>query len=58
MSMTNEQYVKKFAETFPTPNVLMALALCETGVLSWDVVADLLEESLTDSLKATVARLN
>jgi hypothetical protein len=58
MDMTDEQYVRKFAETFPTPNVLMALTLCETGVLSWDVVADLLKESLTDSLKTMVARLN
>lgn len=48
-----ERDVRKFAEQFPTPNTLRALALCESGRLSWESVADLFAQSLRAGL-ATV----
>lgn len=53
-----EQLVREFAEKFPTPNVLLALGLCETGVLSWEDVAEIYGESLIDAIAKVISELN
>lgn len=53
-----EQYVREFAETFPSANVLASLTLCEAGILSWEAVAELFNASLRDALVAIVAQAN
>jgi hypothetical protein len=45
-----ERAVRAFAEQFPTPNVLAAVAHCESGRLSWDAVGDLFIRSLGTAL--------
>jgi hypothetical protein len=45
-----EQDVRTFAAQFPTPQVQRALALCESGRLTWDDVADLFRRSLGSAL--------
>ena len=42
--------VRMFAATYPTPNTLRALALCESGRLAWDDVAALFARSLRDAM--------
>lgn len=41
-----EQDVRSFAAEFPTPQVRRALAMCESGRLGWDDVAELFRRSL------------
>ena len=50
-----ETEVREFAREFPTPNVLRAVALCESGRLTWTQVHELFRASLAHGL-ATVAR--
>jgi hypothetical protein len=47
-----EADVRDFAQQFPTPNVQRALALCESGRLSWEDVAGLAREALAKGLAA------
>lgn len=46
-----ESAVREFAAQFATPNVLNAVALCESGVLSWEAVEALFTRSLGAALK-------
>ena len=50
LTTTNEADVRMFAATYPTPNTLRALALCESGRLAWDDVAALFARSLRDAM--------
>jgi hypothetical protein len=45
-----EQDVRAFAAEFSTPQVRRALALCESGRLAWDDVAELFRQSLGSAL--------
>lgn len=59
MDMTeSRQYVRDFAKTFPSVHVLMALTMCEVGILEWDVVAKIFQESLVDALEVLVTELS
>lgn len=49
-STIHETDVRMFAATYPTPNTLRALALCESGRLAWDDVAALFARSLRDAM--------
>lgn len=49
---TAEAEVREFARLYPTPNVLEALAHCESGRLPWDKVRDLFARSLGAALNA------
>lgn len=40
-----EQLARDFARSYPTPAVLRAVALCETGELDWVAVAALFARS-------------
>jgi len=44
--------VRAFAAQFPTPNVLAAVAYCESGRLTWGQVYDLCREALSAGLAA------
>jgi hypothetical protein len=50
-----ESDVRAFAQQFPTANVLRALALCESGRLDWQPVADLFARSLAAGLAEVAA---
>ena len=50
LATTTEADVRMFAATYPTPNTLRALALCESGRLAWDDVAALFARSLRDAM--------
>jgi hypothetical protein len=50
MASTFEQDVRAFAAEFPTPNVQRAVALCETGTLRWEQVAEIFRVSLAKGL--------
>lgn len=52
MASTLETEVREFAREFPTPNVLRAVALCESGRLDWAQVAELFRTSLAKGLEA------
>ena len=45
-----ETEVREFAAQFPTPNVLRAVALCESGRITWAQVHSLCGEALTKAL--------
>lgn len=45
-----EAECREFAREFPTPNVQRAIALCESGRLSWADVAELFRRSLAKGL--------
>jgi hypothetical protein len=45
-----EAEVREFAAQFPTPNVLRAIALCESGRLTWAQVHPICVEALTKAL--------
>jgi hypothetical protein len=45
-----EADVRAFAQQFPTPNTLRALALCESGRITWEQVAALFARSLGAAL--------
>lgn len=38
---TPEEFCRKFAQEFPTPNVLRAIEYAESGLLTWDQIATL-----------------
>lgn len=40
-----ETLARQFADTYPTPNVKRAIALCEAGTLRWVDVAALFAKS-------------
>lgn len=46
-----ERLVREFANTFPTPNVQRAVALCEDGTLTWEQVAGLFDVSLREAME-------
>lgn len=48
---TAETECRDFSAQFPTPNVLAAIAYCETGRLGWSEVRDLFARSLGTALK-------
>lgn len=50
MASTFEPEVREFAREFPTPNVQRAVALCESGRLSWVQVHELFRRSLAAGL--------
>jgi hypothetical protein len=50
-----EADVRAFAAQFPTPSVRRALALCESGSLSWESVAGLAREALGKALAEVAA---
>lgn len=47
-----EAEVREFAREFPTPNVRQAVALCESGRLSWAEVHEIFRRSLAVGLSA------
>ena len=47
---TVEAEVREFATQFPTPNVLRAVALCESGRITWGQVHDLCGVALRKAL--------
>ena len=47
-----ETVVREFAAQFPTPNVLRAVALCESGRITWEQVEGIAREALTKALAA------
>ena len=47
-----ETDVRAFAQQYPTANVLRAVALCESGRLTWTQVYDLFRKSLAAGLAA------
>lgn len=49
---TIQAEVREFAREFPTPNVLRAVALCESGRLEWAEVHELFRRSLGAGLAA------
>lgn len=51
-SATPEQFVRAFAAEYPTPNVLRALAYCESGRLEWAQVSALFGRSLAAGVAA------
>lgn len=50
-----ESQVREFAAEFNTPNVRRAVALCESGRLTWEQVYGLLRDSLATGMKAVAA---
>jgi hypothetical protein len=49
-STSAEADVRAFAQQYPTPNALLALRLCEEGLISWEEVAELFANSLAAAL--------
>jgi hypothetical protein len=47
-----EREVREFAREFPTPNVQRAVALCESGRLTWTQVHEIFRGSLAQGLSA------
>jgi len=47
---TMESEVREFAREFPTPNVLRAVALAESGTLTWAQVHGVFRASLARGL--------
>lgn len=47
-----ELAVRDFAAAYPTPNVLRALALCESGDLTWGEVVPLFTKALVAGITA------
>lgn len=45
-----ETEVREFAAQFPTPNVLRAIAYCESGRLTWEQVHPICVEALAKAL--------
>jgi hypothetical protein len=50
-----ERDVRDFARQFPTPAVLRGLALCESGRITWEQMADLAARTLASALKEVSA---
>ncbi len=48
-----EADVRAFADEFPSPNVLAAVAYCESGRLTWAQVYDLFHTSLLKAMATT-----
>lgn len=55
MASTIESQCREFAAQFPTPNVQRAIALCESGRISWEDAYGVFTASLSDGLKAVGA---
>lgn len=55
MAPSFESQVREFAAEFNTPNVRRALALCESGRLTWEQVAKLFAASLREGFEAVGA---
>lgn len=47
----SESSVREFAREFPTPNVKLAVELCEAGTLTWDQVYGICFDSLKKGLE-------
>lgn len=52
MASTFETQVREFAAEFATPNVLLAVALCEDGTLTWEQVYEIFKASLAEGMEA------
>ena len=55
MGTNFEAEVREFAREFPTPNVQRAVALCESGRLSWTEVHEIFRRSLAHGLQEVAA---
>lgn len=51
--MSPEATCRKFAEFYPTPQVLRAIALAEDGTLTWEQVEALFAKALGVGLEET-----
>ncbi len=52
---STESQCREFAAQFPTPNVKRAIALCESGRISWEDAYGVFTASLKDGLRAVGA---
>ncbi len=53
---TVRQQVAEFAATYPTPNVLRAVELAESGRITWEQVYNLFKSSLGAALVEVAPR--